>query len=187
MIKHELRALFLQKRAAISELEKTQLCDKIYTLFHRTLPDGIKTVHCYLPIKTKNEIDTWPIIRKLWTENVLVTVPVMLQADIQLSSALLTEDTQIKENVWGVKEPLIIKEIDSGSIDAIILPLLVFDAFGNRIGYGKGYYDAYLKTMRKDILKIGMSYFPPVDKKINVDPWDVPMDYCITPDRVFKF
>ena len=187
MLKHELRALFLQKRATLSDLEKSQLCDKIYALFHLSIPDRVKTVHCYLPIHAKNEIDTWPIIRKMWEENIAVTVPIMHPEDLKLNSMLIIEDTPLKENAWGVTEPLFSKEVDESSIDAIILPLLAFDTFGNRIGYGKGYYDAYLKTLKKDVLKIGMSFFPPIDKKINVDSWDVPMDYCITPDRVFKF
>lgn len=72
-------------------------------------------------------------------------------------------------------------------IDIAFIPLLAFDTEGNRIGYGKGYYDRFLAKCRKDIITIGLSYFPPLDKVDDIEFFDKKIDFCITPESVYAF
>jgi 5-formyltetrahydrofolate cyclo-ligase len=72
-------------------------------------------------------------------------------------------------------------------IDLVIVPLLAFDEKGIRVGYGKGYYDRYLKDCREDCLKVGFSYFEAVERIEDADEFDVPLDFCITPNRIYVF
>ena len=72
-------------------------------------------------------------------------------------------------------------------IDLVIVPLLCFDKKGNRVGYGKGYYDRFLKQCRKDCIKIGFSYFDPIDQVEDINKFDVKLDYGITPDAIYQF
>jgi 5-formyltetrahydrofolate cyclo-ligase len=65
--------------------------------------------------------------------------------------------------------------------------LLAFDLQGQRVGYGKGYYDKFLKTCRPDCAKIGLSLFDPEKEITSTTTLDVPLNLCITPARVFKF
>lgn len=187
MLKHEIRKIFLQKRKSISVAELNKLNLKIKKLFIGILAEDIKTVHIYLPIKLKAENDTWPIIRELWAKNIRVVVPVMNPQNNTMNSTLLTKDPQLVENKWKVPEPLRSVEIDEKEIDAVVIPLLAFDKKGFRVGYGKGYYDRFLTSLSQNPTKIGLSFFPPVSNIIDKDPWDIPLDYCISPEQVFTF
>jgi 5-formyltetrahydrofolate cyclo-ligase len=55
------------------------------------------------------------------------------------------------------------------------------------VGYGKGFYDKFLNECRKDLVKIGLSLFNPVDKISDIQKHDIPMDYCITPEKIYAF
>jgi 5-formyltetrahydrofolate cyclo-ligase len=55
------------------------------------------------------------------------------------------------------------------------------------VGYGKGYYDRYLKRCAQDVVKIGFSYFDAIDAIEDINEFDVPLNYCITPMRVYEF
>ena len=77
--------------------------------------------------------------------------------------------------------------IDEKEIDLVLVPLLCFDKKGFRVGYGKGFYDRFLSKCRSDVLKIGLSYFKPVEKIEDVRDFDVALDYCITPKGVWHF
>ena len=65
--------------------------------------------------------------------------------------------------------------------------MLAFDTRGNRVGYGKGFYDRYLPACRPDCIKLGFSYFDPVDSVDDAHEFDVPLDLCITPNRTYVF
>jgi 5-formyltetrahydrofolate cyclo-ligase len=69
----------------------------------------------------------------------------------------------------------------------VLIPLLAFDRKGHRVGYGKGYYDRFLRTCRKDVVKIGFSYFDPVEKIEDASRYDVRLNYCITPNDIYRF
>jgi len=69
----------------------------------------------------------------------------------------------------------------------VFVPLVVFDRKGNRAGYGKGYYDRFLMTCRPDCLKIGFSYFEPVELLEDKNQYDIPLNMCITPAGSYVF
>ena len=69
----------------------------------------------------------------------------------------------------------------------VILPLLAFDQQGYRVGYGKGFYDKFLSGCREDCLKVGFSYFEPIETIDDCNEFDVPLDLCITPQNVYVF
>ena len=97
------------------------------------------------------------------------------------------EDTIYEKNARDMIEPLNGKFIPACEMDLIIVPLLVFDKKGNRCGYGKGFYDKYLSICRADSIKLGFSYFEPVDKIQDTDTFDVPLTHCITPQHIYEF
>mgnify|MGYP001397067521 CR=1 FL=1 len=72
-------------------------------------------------------------------------------------------------------------------IDFILMPLLCFDDYGNRIGYGKGIYDQICKYLNKSCVKIGLSFFEAHPNTIEVEKHDIPLDFCQTPLKLYKF
>ena len=110
-----------------------------------------------------------------------------MRNDQDLINYLLTDSTVIKLNHWQVPEPMDGIEIPAEKIDVVILPLLAFDLDGNRIGYGKGFYDVLLSKCRPDVIKVGLSLFEAEEKISDVSPLDVPLDYCVSPKQIYKF
>lgn len=98
----------------------------------------------------------------------------------------LKRDTQLIENTWGIPEPLDANHC-TDTPDVVFIPLLAFDFEGNRVGYGKGYYDRYLYTLPSNVLKIGISLFAPVEYIDDSDEFDIQLDYCITTKLVYDF
>ena len=91
----------------------------------------------------------------------------------------------LKVNNFGFLEP--VQTSKTTKPDLIVAPLLAFDKSKNRLGYGKGYYDRFLKLTNNSTLKIGLSFFDPITKIQDIDDNDVKLDYCITPKQVYKF
>lgn len=69
----------------------------------------------------------------------------------------------------------------------VLIPLLAFDKKGYRVGYGKGFYDRFLADCRPDVVKVGLSVFEPIDEIADLNEFDIKMDFCITPNRVWQF
>jgi len=58
---------------------------------------------------------------------------------------------------------------------------------GNRVGYGKGFYDEFLKDCSNDTIKIGLSFFEAEATIDGIESHDISLDYCITPQKVYTF
>ncbi len=104
----------------------------------------------------------------------------------RLESIEFNSDTKLTFNKWQIFESAETKTVEPQLIDIVLVPLLCFDKKGFRVGYGKGFYDKFLENCRKDCLKIGLSYFPPIEEISDTHPKDVMLDYCITPDEIWK-
>ena len=92
-------------------------------------------------------------------------------------------------STWGIREPdpTTCPKIDTEAIDLIIIPLLAFDTKGNRVGYGKGFYDRFLQGCRPDTLKLGVCLDEPVQRIDDVETHDIPLDLCISPIGIHLF
>ena len=99
---------------------------------------------------------------------------------------LLTDATKLKLNRWNVLEPINGIELKPKSIQVVFVPLLAYDCYGDRVGYGKGYYDKFLSKCGEECLKIGLSFFNP-EKKILTSPKDIRLNFCVTPKKIYNF
>lgn len=189
MQKSELRKIYLAKQKAFSSAErkrKSELVGEI--LFENFDFSKIDFLHCFLPIKKFNEIDTHVILEKIRRDfpHVQTIVPRVNFQINEIENLLFTRETELAPNLWQISEPTHNETIATEKIDAVLVPLLCFDIRGFRVGYGKGFYDRFLQNCRADCLKIGLSFFPPVEKIEDTENFDVALDYCITPDSFFK-
>jgi 5-formyltetrahydrofolate cyclo-ligase len=98
---------------------------------------------------------------------------------------LLNKNTILRKNSFDILEPENAFPFKSEP-DMVLVPLVIVDKKGNRIGYGQGYYDRYLASLKNSVLKIGLSLEEPVEEII-AEHFDVPVNYCVTPSEVYKF
>ncbi|KXH82915.1 5-formyltetrahydrofolate cyclo-ligase [Chryseobacterium kwangjuense] len=186
MLKAELRKIYMQKRKALSSDEALLLSEKILENFLNYFkPKAGQKVHVFIPIEKFNEINTWAFIDAFLYRNIRVFVPKVV-AD-RLISVEINKDTAYETSGWGISEPL--SNDDSGELhfDYVITPLLYSDSKGNRVGYGKGFYDAFFQSISSTSRKIGINYFSPAEKIDDVWENDIPLDYLVTPIEVLSF
>ena len=191
MKKENIRQLYKEKRAAISLQLKSRLDDLLMVQFQQIKIDIPSLIMTYSPIKVLNEFDPQTITDYCYFKNPgqQLFYPVMVEGKKQpeLISVIVHDETIFKPNKFGIDEPIEGIDMFPTEIDLVIVPLLSFDKKGHRVGYGKGYYDRFLKQCRKDCLKIGFSYFDPVDLIEDFNKFDIKMDYVVTPQTVYKF
>ena len=185
MLKKDLRKIYLEKRMTLSKDEVNFLSEKIFDEF--ILQFNVienQKVSIFLPISKFNEINTLEFIKFLWSKKVNVFIPKIIDKD--LISVKFTSETVLIQNSWGILEPLS-NQNEETVFDYVITPLLYCDSFGNRVGYGKGFYDKFFQTINFDAKKIGVNYFAPTDIIDDISELDVKLDYLITPDEILSF
>lgn len=175
MTKKEARKKYKEIRNLLTEdlieLASHSICNQLMEL---DLTD--KTVHVFLPIKRLKELNLWEFIHHCQQNNVTVCTSVSDFDNISMKTMLLTSNTILTENEWGIPEPINGKEISTGNIDIVVVPLIYADGNGNRVGYGKGFYDRFLADCKADVEKIGVNFFTykeditdATDKDIRID------------------
>ncbi len=191
MNKTQLRKLYLEKRNVLAAEDCSKrskvIADNFFNYFEPNLSQ-LLYLHLYLPIVGKKEIDTILIFSELRRSFPNVKI-VLSKSDFTNYSMQFFEyikETKLIENSYGIPEPAGGKIIKPEQLDLVLIPLLAVDASGNRIGYGKGFYDRFLANCRPDCKKIGLSFEEPVTE-IVPDELDVPLDFCVTPEKVYNF
>jgi 5-formyltetrahydrofolate cyclo-ligase len=192
MTKAELRAEFRQKRQSLSEADWQNRCEGISRLFFTSfLSRPVSVIGTFLPIESQKEVNTWLIIRRLWQDfpQIRIAAPVMDLVAGTLENYEITPETAFSKNRYGIPEPSPTStfNIRHSLFDIILIPLLAFDKTGNRVGYGGGFYDRFLTECRPDCLKIGLSLFDPVEVIDDVYEGDIPLNFCVTPDKIWDF
>ena len=185
MTKKEIRKKYLEKRKQLGQtkidLEKKILM-KLFSSFSFI---GNQTIHIYLPIEKFNEVNTNLLIEELRRRGQRIVVPKIMGEEI--ISIEINDQTSYRKTIWEILEPVDGTEVKPEAVDVIIVPLLAFDTNGNRVGYGRGFYDRFLKKCRSDSLKIGLSFFPGEEKIEDLSEADFQLTHCVTPDRIYEF
>jgi 5-formyltetrahydrofolate cyclo-ligase len=188
VIKSELRKLYFQKRLSLKEQECANFNRKISDQFFSGFDlSTLKTIHTYLSIIKNKEPDTWLIIDKIKKEFPAVRISVPRVKNNTLENFFFEGIHQLEKNVWDILEPKQGIPTPSEKINLVIVPLLIFDKNGNRVGYGKGFYDRFLKECSSDCMKVGLSFFEPIEKISDVEKYDIALTHCITPTHLYQF
>lgn len=143
--------------------------------------------HLFLTIEEQKEINTEYILQILAGKDKEIVISKCDFATLGMTHFLLTDNTKIKKNSYNVPEPVDGLEVPDAKIDVVFVPLLAYDKHGNRVGYGKGFYDNFLSKCKPETIKIGLSFFPPEDKIDDVSENDVNLDFCVTPEGIISF
>lgn len=187
MNKKELRAKYkdLRKELSINEIE-----DKSLAIANRMLQLDIwdKTYfHLFLTIEEQHEVETEFVLHVLAGYDKEIVVARTNFETLEMTNYLLTDNTKFQKNEYNIYEPVDGIEVPNAKIDVVFVPLLAFDKKGNRVGYGKGFYDKFLSKCKEDVIKIGLSFFEAEEIIDDVFEGDIRLDYCITPTTNYVF
>lgn len=179
------RKVILDYRRSMDEKEyqwrNKQLANRVEKLI---LEGTYERVHVFLSISKNKEPDVTPIFRALREKGRSIVVSRTNFQSRIMTHFLLEEDTQLQENKLGIREPVGAASISFERVDLVLVPLMVADKMGNRIGYGGGFYDQLLQET--NALKVGLSLSPPVDVINQKEEWDVPLNILITPFKIYQ-
>ena len=187
MTKQNLRIIYRNKR---NSLDQKKIQDLSFEIANRSLTLDIwdyTNYHIFFPIENNNEIDTKLIIQIAQGKDKNVFLPKTNFKKKIITNYLLTDATLMITNKYGISEPNSGIEINEKQLDVIFIPLLCFDKHGHRVGYGGGYYDRLLQKCSSNAIKIGLSFFDPIEKIEDINQKDIKMDFCITPKKTYKF
>lgn len=189
MLKKEARKIFREKRTALTPAEKMKLDDLLLIEFQKLSLPFMSVILSFYPVEENNEPDTFTISRFLQFKNpgLQIAYPKINNTDHSMQAIVCDDGVVFKKNSFSIPEPEHNETLDPQEIDLILIPLLAFDKKGFRVGYGKGYYDRFLQQCKSDCVKVGLSYFDPIDTIGDADEFDVPLDFCITPQKVYVF
>ena len=185
MTKSELRNIYKQKRSELTSAEKEERSVKILENVKQMDIWSNSVFHCFLPIESQNEINTFPLIDYLFKQNKRLIVPKVDGLDL-MNSEIQTE-TEFILGKFKTLEPKEFQIIKNQEIEVVFLPMLVCDKMGNRLGYGGGYYDRWLGQFEKQPLKIGLNFFPPIERISDVEESDIPLDYSVSSEEIVSF
>jgi 5-formyltetrahydrofolate cyclo-ligase len=189
MLKKEARKFFREKRASLTEMERQKLDDLLLIQFQSIGLPFLHSVLSYWPIEENHEPGTHLVTEFLRFRNPELTIayPVSDFETTTLAAIATDIDTPFFKKELNIFEPQQGRLVSSTEIDLVIVPLLGIDKNGYRVGYGKGFYDKYLASCRPDCIKLGLSYFEPIESIGDCNEFDVPLNLCITPQNTYVF
>lgn len=187
MTKDELRKTYKKRRNNLSENTIDEFSLAIANTLLKLPIWNYSFYHIFLAIEEQKEVNTDYILNVLSgkDKNILIS-----KSDFKTGEMvhfLLTDNTVIKKNSYNIPEPVDGIKISNDKIEVVFIPLLAFDKTGNRVGYGKGFYDRFLTHCKPETLKIGLSFFEAENEITDVFESDVKLNYCVTPEQVYEF
>ena len=185
--KAELRQFYLSKRKELAPGQLQQLSEKIADLIFTHFQLEEKFVSLFLPIERQHEINTYRIWEKAVEFGAKVAVPKSNFETMEMKHILFESEDQLELSAWGIPEPKKGKVIAADKFDFVFVPLLTVDQKGNRVGYGKGFYDKFLKKCAPNCQFIGLYLFDVEEKITDTNAGDVRLHACITPNGLIRF
>lgn len=183
--KEKIRTYYVNKRKKISFKLKQKIDNAVFKIFINSSFMSYKIYHCFLPIKRTNEFNTYLLIDYLLDQKKMIIVPKIVKDNLE--HYYFNESSKLQNNQWNIPEPINAKLFFSlNCIEVVLVPLLICDIHGNRVGYGKGYYDRFLSNLSKNTLKIGINVFNCIEK-IPKEEHDITLDYLVSPCGIINF
>lgn len=180
MDKKILRKQMLQKRRGL--LDEAVKKNSAAVMQRLTANAVYRDAVCILTyISTDHEVDTTELIRRAWTENKQVFVPRVCGKGMEFYRIHSFEE--VEPGAYGILEPKG-TEISKAEKGLLIVPGVAFDKSGNRIGYGGGFYDAYISRY-PDLKKVALAYEFQVLETIPAEDFDQAVDMIITENHIY--
>lgn len=184
-----IRKTSLERRLLLDEeelrLKSKQIAENLMNL---EIFEKSGVIMCYMDFR--NEVQTCGIINRCQVLGKTVALPLVERCpgkQLEIAAYVIRDvKTDLEMGAYGILEPdpNSSKRLDPAVIDMVIVPGVAFDAGKNRIGYGAGCYDRFLKKVRGDCVKVGLAFEVQMVDRIPAEDDDVQMDIVITEKRV---
>ncbi|NBX79732.1 MAG: 5-formyltetrahydrofolate cyclo-ligase [Flavobacteriales bacterium] len=187
MLKSEIRALFKQKRKGLSFLELNRNSKQITRLILEQFDFKNRNVSIFLPIEKHKEFDSYSLLETLIKQS---ATPIVSKSNFEDGSMTLFKyenADQLEINSFGIPEPKFGETVSESLLEFVLVPLLAIDKHGNRVGYGKGFYDKLLAKCNPECITIGINLFNELIEIDDLNPYDVRLNYCVTPNFIYDF
>jgi 5-formyltetrahydrofolate cyclo-ligase len=177
MEKKELRQKYLLKRKFIKN-KKDKSNDILNFIINNPLYNNANVIALYY--STKDEVDTHDLILYSLLQDKIVLLPKVIGKEMIFIK--IDETTRYETSNFKIREP-ISNEPYLGKIDLFIVPGVAFDINGNRLGYGGGYYDKYLKDTNAST--IGICFEEQITDEIETEEHDIKVNIVQTERRTY--
>lgn len=171
-MKREIRKKYIEVRKQIINKEEKSKVIVNQIMNHPKYIDA-NVIACYCSLKDEVCLDE--LITDAWKNKKIVVVPKVNGNEMEFYEIKKMEDLRIQS--FGIREPKHDFTFDKHKIDLFFVPGVAFDMSGNRMGFGKGYYDRYLVDL--DAYKIGICFREQLDDHIPTDEFDIKMNEII--------
>ncbi|VUD53843.1 5-formyltetrahydrofolate cyclo-ligase [Thalassocella blandensis] len=184
-LRQKMRAL---RRALSQAQQKTASRRLCWRLSKHPAFKQAKTIAFYMA--SDGEISPWPLLKLALKQNKQVFLPA-IRPNNGMEFRQFCEKRQLKKNQFNILEPHPSSvRIGSAQLDVILMPLVAFDAEGNRLGMGGGYYDRAL-SFKRSFKKagptlIGLAHNLQEHPLIHTESWDIPLNFIATDARVIR-
>ena len=186
--KQELRSAYRQLRKKLSseqvKLKSKEICRQVETWLAEN--PNLDHFHMFFPIDRFNEVNTFYIKELLESKDKTIYTSQVLKEELGMETLKLPKDAAFFLDEWGIPVPQESIMVSPGKLQVVFVPLLAYDINGNRVGFGKGYYDSFLAKLSPEVIKVGLSFFEP-ESQIIPEEHDVRLTMCITPEKVLFF
>ena len=187
MLKSEIRALFKEKRKGLSYLELNSFSTQITNFILEKIDFNNKQISIFLPIEKQKEFDSYPLLEGLIIQGATPIISKSNFEDCSLTLYKYENSSQLEINPFGIPEPKYGEIVSESLLNVVFVPLLALDKNGNRVGYGKGFYDKLLLKCNPECLFIGINLFDEFVEIDDLNPFDIQLHCCFTPQRYYEF
>ncbi|MBV4440972.1 5-formyltetrahydrofolate cyclo-ligase [Clostridium tyrobutyricum] len=158
MNKKDIRKDILSIRDSLSDSQREALNNKIFDKVINS--SEYKCAKCiFVFVSYRSEVNTHGIIKHALSSGKIVCVPKIISKDEGMKAVRIEKFSELVPGAFNILEPIsTYKKIDETFIDLTYVPGVAFDRHGGRVGYGGGYYDRFLKKLKKDSEKIAICY-----------------------------
>ncbi|MGL4734883.1 MAG: 5-formyltetrahydrofolate cyclo-ligase [Enterovibrio sp.] len=192
--KAQLRTIFRQKRQQLTADEQQQAQQLLLERF-RVHPQVQSSSHIALYMAQNGEIATHALIHDCWQQGKQVYLPVAHPfAAGELLFLRYTPDTPLQKSRWGMLQPkLDVRAVRPiCQLELLVLPLVAFDAQGNRLGMGGGFYDRTLASLKNHSHLaqphlLGVAHDCQLARHLPTERWDQPLPEILTPSKHWLF
>ena len=179
--KNKLRDIMRERRNSLTPEEKRIKSEQICKNTFAIIKPG-ETVMGF--VSKEAEVNTRPFLEMLLAAGNPLVVPIIVKEDHSLRLSYLKDLNHLVPSTFNVPEPIGHEiPVPDGAVDVVILPMLAFDKYGSRLGYGSGYYDRFLDK-NPGIKTVAMAFACQEAEKVPTEEFDVPVDYVITENGI---